>query len=61
MVLVRGTQGWPGKVLLTVLIPGTMMTSSMASWEATPLLLESMREVSGWFPIREHLSDIRTQ
>lgn len=56
--LVRGTQGWPGKVLLIVFIPGTVMMSSMTLWEATPSSLKSMTEVSRWFPIRERLSDI---
>lgn len=58
-VLARGAQGWPEKVLLVVFIPGTMILLSMALWEATPLLFESITEVSRWFPLREHLSDIR--
>lgn len=51
-VLVRGAQVCPGKVLLVVFIPGTMMISSMTLWEP-------MTEVSRWFPVRECPSDIR--
>lgn len=51
-------QDWPGKVLLVVCIPGslgTMTLSAMALWHAIPLSLESMTEVSWWFPIRKYL------
>lgn len=62
IALIRCAQEWPGKAMTVACIPGiprTMIMSSKVLWEAIPLTLESMAEVSQWFPIREYLSDIR--